>query len=165
MLATRRTGSVDPRCSLSRLRSSFSRLKLRLVTCSLFRSRSSRRSSLRSKRSPPRSDRSKRSPRSRLELFLKKDRNRSRVRKRYLKSHYNTYTTWSFVNAFCHVSCCSPLRDSSVWIQRWGWRLLKSREPVQSTGGWTASCLWAWWWKYSLSFEVLHCILFNIHKF
>lgn len=70
MLATLRTGSADPRCSLSRLLSWFSRLKLRLVTCSRFRSRSSLRSSRLSNRSPLRLERSKLSLRSRLELFL-----------------------------------------------------------------------------------------------
>lgn len=73
MLATLRTGSADPRCSRSRLRSWFSRLKLRLVTWSRFRSRSSRLSSLLSNRSPLRFERSK-SLRSRLELFLQEDK-------------------------------------------------------------------------------------------
>lgn len=71
MLATRRTEPEDPLWSRSRLRSSFSRLKLRLVSGS--RCRSSRLSSRRSKRSPPRSERSKCSLRSRLELFLLAD--------------------------------------------------------------------------------------------
>lgn len=76
MLATLRTGSADPRCSLSRLRSWFSRLKLRLVTWSRFRSRSSRLSSRLSNRSLLRFERSK-SLRSRLELFLQGEARRT----------------------------------------------------------------------------------------
>lgn len=68
MLDTRRTGSGPPRFSRSRLRSSASLLKLRLVTGGLLRSPlSDPRSSRRSKRSAPWSGRSKR---SRLELDL-----------------------------------------------------------------------------------------------